>query len=163
MLGEKEKLSVEDCRRMQSDLVSMPARELVPRMLEVEREDEWSRRALTLVRAWDHRLAADSVGACVYEVFFTHLVRKTLEEKLGSWSEFYMGRGMHPLRPNGSFFQTSASWLLSKMRQRKKWFAGKSWKEAMEEALASAGGGGRRLLGEDGSPWQGGRLHRQGV
>jgi penicillin amidase len=94
-------------------------------------------------------------------VFYTHLLRKALEEKLGSWSDFYMGRGMHPLRPNGSFFTVSASWLLAKMRGRRKWFGGKSWEEAMQEALASAVGELRRLLGEDVSQWQWGRLHRQ--
>jgi penicillin amidase len=161
MLGEKEKLSIEDFRRMQRDQLSLPAREIAPLMLELEGEDEWSRRALTFVRAWDYTLAADSVGACVYEVFFTHLVRKALEEKVGSWSEFYLGRGIHPLRPNGSFFVTAPSWLLGKMRQKKKWFAGKSWKEAMGEALASAVGELRQLLGDDVSQWQWGRLHRQ--
>jgi penicillin amidase len=161
MLEEKNKLSIEDFRRMQSDQLSLPARELVPRMLELETEGEWSKRALTFVRAWDRMVTADSVGACVFEVFFTHLVRKTLEEKLGSWSDFYLGRGMHPLRPNGSFFMVSASWLLAKMRQKKKWFAGKTWKEAMREALASAVGELRQLLGDDVSQWQWGRLHRQ--
>ncbi len=161
MLEEKERLSVEDFRRMQGDQLSLPARELVPRLLELEAKDEWSKRAQTFVRAWNHVVAADSVGACVFEVFFTHLVRKALEEKLGSWSDFYMGRGIHPLKPNGTFFGEAASWLLAKMRDKKKWFAGRSWKEAMEEALASAVGELRHLLGDDVSQWQWGRLHRQ--
>lgn len=161
MLEEKKKLSIDDFRRMQGDLLSIPARELAPRMLELEPEDEWGRRALTFVRAWDYVVAPDSVAACVFEVFYTHLVRRALEEKLGSWSDFYTGRGIHPLRPNGSFFGESYSWLLAKMRDKKKWFAGKSWKEAMEESLASAVVELRGLLGDDVSRWQWGRLHRQ--
>jgi penicillin amidase len=161
MLGEKKKLSVDDFRRMQGDLLSIPARQLVPRILELEPKDEWCRRALTFLRAWDYVVAADSVAACVFEVCYTHLVRKALEEKIGSWSDFYVGRGIHPLRANGSFFAESASWLLGKMRDKKKWFAEKSWKEAMEEALASAVAELRQLLGDDISQWQWGRLHRQ--
>lgn len=161
MLQEKDKLSADDFRRMQSDVLSLPAKDLVPRILELEPSDEWTRRALTFLRAWDQTVAPDSVGACVYEAFFTHLVRKALEEKLGSWSDFYMGRGIHPLRPNGSFFVEAASWLLAKMRDRKKWFAGKTWKQAMQEALESAVGELRHLLGDDVSQWQWGRLHRQ--
>jgi penicillin amidase len=161
MLEEKERLSIEDFRRMQGDLLSLPARELAPRMLELEAEDEWSKRALTFVRAWDQTVAADSVGACVFEVFYTHLLRKVLEEKLGSWSDFYMGRGIHPLRPHGMFFLVSASWLLSRMKERKKWFAGRGWNEAMQEALTSAVRELRQLLGDDVSQWQWGRLHRQ--
>ena len=162
MLTEKERLSIDDFRRMQGDLLSIPARELAPKLLELEAKDEWAKRALTFVRAWDHVVAADSVGACVFEVFYTNLVRKALEEKLGSWSDFYMGRGVHPMRANGSFFVVSYSWLMAKMRGKKKWFVGKSWKEAMEEALASAVGELRRTLGDDVSSWQWGRLHRQG-
>ena len=161
MLGEKEKLSVEDFRRMQADQLSLPARELVPRMLELEPKDEWSKRALTFVRAWDYVVAADSAAACVFEVFYTHLVRKALEEKIGSWSDFYLGRGIHPLKSTGTFFAEASSWLLTKMKGKKKWFAGKSWKEAMEEALASAVGELRQLMGDDVSQWQWGRLHRQ--
>ena len=161
MLEEKEKLSIDDFRRMHGDQLSLPARVYVPRMLELEPQDEWSKRALTFVRAWDHVVAADSVAACVFEVFYTHLVRKALEEKLGSWSDFYMGRGIHPLRANGSFFMAASSWLVSKMRSKKKWFAGKSWKGAMEEALASAVAELRQSLGDDVSQWQWGRLHRQ--
>ncbi len=161
MLEEKEKLSIEDFRRMQADQLSLPARELVPRMLQLEPQDEWGRRALTFIRAWDHVVAADSVAACVFEGFYTHLVRKALEEKIGSWSDFYMGRGIHPLRPGGEFFVSCYSWLMSKIKDRKKWFAGKSWTEAMEEALASATAELRGLMGEDVSQWQWGRLHRQ--
>jgi penicillin amidase len=97
----------------------------------------------------------------VFEVFYTHLVRKALEEKIGSWSDFYLGRGIHPLKSTGTFFAEASSWLLTKMKGKKKWFAGKSWKEAMEEALASAVGELRRQLGDDVSRWQWGRLHRQ--
>lgn len=161
MLEEKEKLSIDDFRRMQADQLSLPARELVPRMLQLEPQDEWGRRALTFIRAWDHVVAADSAAACVFEVFYTHLVRKTLEEKIGSWSDFYMGRSIHPLRPGGDFFISCYSWLMSKMKDRKKWFAGKSWTEAMEEALASATAELRELMGDDVSQWQWGRLHRQ--
>jgi penicillin amidase len=160
MLEEKKKLAIDDFRRMQGDLLSLPARELVPRILELRPVDEWSRRALTFLRAWDRVVAADSVAACVFEVFYSQLVRKALEEKIGSWSDFYMGRGIHPLRPMGGSFGESASWLLAKMRN-KKWFAGRSWKEAMEEALAAAVAELRGLLGDDVSQWQWGRIHRQ--
>ncbi|MEX0800093.1 MAG: penicillin acylase family protein [Dehalococcoidia bacterium] len=161
MLGEKEKLSVQDLQRMQGDQLSLPARELVPGMLALRAPDEWSQRALTFLRAWDHVVAADSVGACVFEVVYAHLVRKALQEKLGSWSDFYTGRGIHALRANGGFYAQAASWLVAKMRDRKDWFAGKTWEQAMQEALESAVAELRGLLGDDVSHWQWGRLHKQ--
>lgn len=161
MLTEKEKLSADDFRRMQGDQLSLPAREFVPRMLELEPSDEWARRALTFLRAWDYVVAADSVGACVFEATYSHLVRRAVEEKVGSWSDFYLGRGIHPLRPNGGFFVDAASWLRGKMRDRPDWFEGKTWQRAMGEALESAVAELRGLLGDDVSQWQWGRLHRQ--
>jgi penicillin amidase len=160
MLEAKDKLSVADFQAMQADQLSIPARDLVPRILELTPRDEWSRRALTFLRSWDYVVAADSVAACIFEVFFSRLVRLALDEKLGSWSDYYMGRGIHPLRPDSMFFYATASWLAEKMRERADWFQSKSWSQAMEEALASSVSHLRDLLGNEVSRWQWGRLHR---
>jgi penicillin amidase len=161
MLESKDKHSAADFARMQVDQMSLSAKELVPLITALAPEDEWCRRAITFLKAWDYRLSPDSVAACVYEVFFAHLVRRTLEEKLGSWSDFFMGKGIHLLRPHTLFFIASHSWLMAKMRERPDWFDGRSWTGAMEEALASAVGELRSLLGDEVSRWQWGRLHRQ--
>ena len=161
LLEAKERLSVDDFKAMQADQLSLPARELTPLILDLMPGDEWGRRALTFLRAWDYVVAADSAAACIFEVFYARLVRRALEEKLGSWSDFFMGRGIHPLRPNGMFFYSSASWLKEKMRERPQWFGEKGWREVMEESLASAVAELRKLLGDDVSRWQWGRLHAQ--
>jgi penicillin G amidase len=161
MLEANDKHSVRDFERMQVDQMSLAAKELLPLITALAPEDEWCRRAITFLKAWDYRLTADSVGACIYEVFFTHFVRRTLEEKLGSWSDFFLGKGIHMLRPHTLFFLASHSWLMEKMRERPEWFEGKTWAEAMEEALTSAVAELRSLLGDEVSRWQWGRLHKQ--
>jgi penicillin amidase len=161
MLEEKEKLSLEDFKRMQVDILLIPARDLVPMILQLNPRDEWGQRALNFLKAWDHRVSADSVGACIFEVFFTNLMRLVLEEKIGSWSDFFLGKGVHPVRRSGLFFNVAHSWLVQKMRERPQWFEGKSWQEAMEEALANTVAELRRLLGDEVSRWQWGRLHKQ--
>lgn len=161
LLKAKEKLSLEDFKAIQCDLYSIPGRQLAGYLLSLPAKDEWAARAQTFVKAWDYRLAPDSVAACIVEVFFSHLVRKALQEKVGSWSEFYLGRGIHLLRAQGHFFGEAASWLLDKIQSRPQWFEGKTWQEAMVEALASALAELRTLLGDDMSRWQWGRLHQQ--
>jgi len=161
MLEAKEKHSAGDFERMQVDQMSLAAKELVPLITALTPEDEWCRRAITFLKAWDYCVTADSVAACVYEAFFTHMVRRTLEEKLGSWSDFFMGKGVHMLRPHTLFFFASHSWLMEKMREWSDWFEGKTWAEAMEEALVSAVGELRLRLGDEVSRWQWGRLHKQ--
>jgi penicillin G amidase len=161
MLESKDKHSTADFGAMQIDHMSLAAKELVPLITALAPENEWCRRAITFLKAWDYRLSPDSVAACVYEVFFTHLVRRALEEKLGSWSDFFMGKGIHMLRPHTLFFLASHSWLMEKMRERPDWFNGKTWSLAMEEALASAIGELRARLGDEVSRWQWGKLHTQ--
>jgi penicillin amidase len=161
MLGSRERHSAADFAAMQVDQTSLAAMELVPLITALTPEDEWCRRAITFLKAWDFRSTPDSVAACVYEVFFTHLVRRALEEKLGSWSDFFMGKGIHMLRPHTLFFIASHSWLMGKMRERPDWFPGKTWAESMGEALDSAVGELRSLLGDEVSRWQWGRLHQQ--
>jgi penicillin amidase len=65
------------------------------------------------------------------------------------------------LRPQTWFFASAHSWLMEKMRERPAWFEGKSWREAMEDALESAVAELRSLLGDEVSRWQWGRLHKQ--
>ena len=161
LLEGKEKHSAEDFEAMQVDQVSLAAKNLVPLITALTPEDEWCRRAITFLKAWDHRLSADSAAACIYEVFFSHLLRTTLEEKLGSWSDFFVGKGVHMLRPHTVWFHASHSWLMEKMRERPQWFDDKTWAEAMGEALESAIGELRARLGDEVSRWQWGRLHKQ--
>lgn len=161
MLEAKDRLGVDDFKQMHADQTSIPARELVPVMLQLEPKDALAQRALTFVRAWDMRVTADSAAACIYEAFFANLVRKAVEEKLGSWSDFLMGRGVHPIRRNGMFFNVAHGWLMDKMKGQPDWFQGRTWMEVMEEALVSAVTDLRARLGDEVSAWQWGGLHKQ--
>ncbi len=53
MLEAKEKHSVTDFERMQVDQMSLAAKELVPMIVALAPEDEWCRRAITFLKAWD--------------------------------------------------------------------------------------------------------------
>ncbi len=161
MLEAKEKLGVNDFKQMQADQTSIPARDLVPVMLQLEPKDAWAQRALTFIKTWDMRVTSDSAAACIYEAFFANLVRKATEEKLGNWADFLMGRGIHPIRRNGMFFNVAHGWLMDKMKGQPDWFQGRTWMEVMEEALVAAVTELREKLGDEVSAWQWGRLHKQ--
>ena len=161
MLEAKEKLSVDDFKAMHGDQASIPARELVPVMLQLEPKDPTAQRALTFLKAWDMRVTADSTAACIYEAFFAHIVRRAVEEKVGNWADFFMGRGVHAIRRNGMFFNVAHGWLMEKMKEQPDWFQGRTWMEVMEEALASAVAELSEKLGDEVSTWQWGKLHKQ--
>ncbi|MDP2948030.1 MAG: penicillin acylase family protein [Chloroflexota bacterium] len=160
LLEAKEKLSLEDMRAMHADVYSIPGRELAQHLLTLEPADEDAKRALNFLRVWDCQLSADSVAATIVEAFFLHMLRNTVAEKLGSFTEYFVGKEVHPAVPDTAFFSRSASWLLGLMRETPPdWFPGRSWREVMEQSLTEAIGALRRQLGEDMSRWNWGRIH----
>lgn len=62
--------SVEDACRLQTDVVSMPARRLC-RLLNTFHADGEAEAALSLLRDWDHSLASSSGPAALFEVWWT--------------------------------------------------------------------------------------------
>ena len=160
LLGAKEKHSADDFRAIQTDVYSIPARELADQMLALQPANEDARRALNFLRVWDGRLAADSVAATIVEAFYLNLLRRTLSEKLGPLTDYFLGKEMHPAIPDATYFVRCASWLLRLVREQPTgWFAGQAWREVMEQSLADAIEGLRTELGDDMSRWTWGRIH----
>jgi penicillin amidase len=68
-LAARDRWSVEDASRLQTDYVSMPARWLVERLAGIEGRSAVERRALSLLDGWDGRLDASSAAAALFEVW----------------------------------------------------------------------------------------------
>jgi penicillin G amidase len=62
--AHSRKLSLEDMQRLQTDVLSLPAKILVA-SLPNDSNDPW----VKMLRAWDDRLTADSAAAALYEVW----------------------------------------------------------------------------------------------
>ncbi|HZP26503.1 MAG TPA: penicillin acylase family protein [Dehalococcoidia bacterium] len=161
LLAQKQSLERDDFASMQADVYSAQGEELAAWLLALQPADHWQERAQTFVRAWDHCLTTDSVGASVVQAFAANLVRLALEEKLGEWADFYLGKAVHPLKRGGGFFGYAAPWLGGLMERHPDWFAGRTWRQAMRSALSDAIADLRERLGDDMSTWQWGRLHLQ--
>jgi penicillin amidase len=72
LLEEHGNHTVDSCRRIQADTVSISARSLLPR-LSIEEE-----RVRSLFDGWDHDLDARSAAAALWEVFVDELSRRVL-------------------------------------------------------------------------------------
>lgn len=83
MIEEKDRLSHEDFVRMQHDVLSLRAVECVPRLLKIleKHETEARAKAVQFLRSWNFRMEVDSVGATVFEVFFTAWSRAVARER----------------------------------------------------------------------------------
>ena len=83
LLGGSARMTVEDLRRAQTDVLSggsRPFRALIEGLPPLGPSAD---RAAELVRTWDGLLGADSAAAAVYETFAFHLLAQVFAKKLG--------------------------------------------------------------------------------
>jgi penicillin amidase len=89
LLRQKEKLSLEDFKKMQADVYSVPARKFVEEIIKVQSDDPEIKRVLKELSGWDYEVASTSLPALLYEVIRMNLIRNTFYDELGElYSEF---------------------------------------------------------------------------
>jgi len=73
VLGAGRKLTVDDLARLQTDYLSIPARQLVPLLAGVQSSNAASERARRLLLSWNYVLDTASVPAGIYEAWLRRL------------------------------------------------------------------------------------------
>ncbi len=76
VLGAARGLTAQDSAKLQYDTLSIPARELMGHAAGLGSADAEVADALARLKAWDHRMAADSVAATIYEFWQSAIVTK---------------------------------------------------------------------------------------
>lgn len=160
----KEKLGAEDFGALHVDFDSLPGREFVASLEGLEGADADAALALKLLRRWDGKLSADSVGGSLYEVARYHMVRNLLEPGLGpKLASQVMGEGFHPLLLSASeFYGHDTTTLLRLLNDSDSWWVKQAGgREALiNKSLAEAIAWLRKEMGSDPAEWQWGRIHR---
>jgi penicillin amidase len=145
-------------RRIQMDTVSLPARELLPRLLEVEPGEDRHKEALALLADWNGDMAADSAPAAAYQLWCLHAGRIILADRLGPelFAHYFGDREwtntfQYQVLPNLLAYPTA------------EWF-GADGRDARDEVLRAALDGAldelTARLGPDMAAWRWGDLHR---
>jgi penicillin amidase len=143
---------------MQFDWLSLPAMGIVPRLLEVEPAGDRQKQAVELLANWDFRLAPDSAGAAVYQVWCMRIAHAILHPLLGErlFDHYYSRRQW------SNEFQTMILPRLLEFPEAR-WF-GRDGREArdrvLREALDRALDELTERLGDDMSAWSWGGIHR---
>lgn len=87
LLLKQERFSVEDMQRLQQDVLSPQARELVPIILKAyddsPPEDADVRTTLTYFRNWNYEMKPNDVATTLFQSFLVQMVRNTFEDEMG--------------------------------------------------------------------------------
>jgi penicillin G amidase len=73
VLGSGRKFAIADLMRLQTDYTSIPARQLVPLLRDVQASTDATERARQLLLHWDFVLDKSSSAAGLYEAWYRHL------------------------------------------------------------------------------------------
>ena len=84
LLGERTKHSVESFKAMQSDVVSVMARDFLPLLLAPEPASARARNARELLSAWDGTMAAEASEPLIFAAWFRELTRLVYADDLGA-------------------------------------------------------------------------------
>jgi len=144
----KEKFSIDDFKRMHSDVLAAPPRHLLPTAVPVLQRislSDGARQALATVKAWDHRFDAESTGASIYDRFVTVLIRNTFKDEVGDelFQRFFTAIGMEEI------VKTQSAWfddVTTPAKETRDTIIRKSFEESVAELKGQ--------LGPDQSQWQ---------
>jgi penicillin G amidase len=153
LLDELDRVTLEDCRRIQLDVLSVPGLELAEIAREFSSEDRLEQHALDVLARWDGELGPESSGGAVYAALLDALEREVYCEA----TDDPLVR-VEPESLPGGFFDRGRPALLRMLaaRDNASLADGRTWDAVFQRALKNAA----RVLGPDPSAWRRGRDHR---
>jgi penicillin amidase len=161
LLRKQEKLSVQDMQRIQTDVVSQHAREIVPLVLQAFRgRDSLSRQtteALTYLRNWDFQMKKEDVATTLFQSFFLNVIRKTLEDEMGErLFALYDTLASVPMTVVTRLLKEGNSSWFDNVNTPQRETRDDIIRQSFEEAIQGLQGS----LGGELKEWQWGRLHK---
>lgn len=152
VLDEDRRFTLDDCRRLQHDVVSLRAAEGVPGLLTLLDDapaDSPTGQACEHLRAWDYQMQPDSVAASIFEVFFQHWCLTVAAARF---------------EPDQAKFIAGANWGLALRLLTEGdtlgWFENRDLRGEVHSTFERALDELRQRMGPDMAAWQWGQLHR---
>jgi penicillin amidase len=161
LVGEREQHDLDDFRRMQTDLYSIPGDEVVHRLARLEPTSQREVRAIERLKSWDRTLGPRTVAGTIYQAFMLRLAREFTRAAIGDrdLAERYLDRA-----DNGFIAHVTSPWrwqahLLALWDEGDEELIGGSWGELAVEALRGALDDLEERFGPDPEQWRWGRVH----
>ncbi len=157
-LAGREDWDLAGVRALQLDTVSLPWRELGPRVLAVPAAGDDARLGQALLREWDGDVAAGSAAAAVFELFTADLARRVVAGRAPNGYRSMLGASVDPLSPSTLLSAARVAHLLRALDDQPDGWAGRPWDELIGDALAAAVVALRAAAGPDPADWAWGRV-----
>lgn len=157
-LGSRSDWDLAASMVLQTDVASLPWREMRPMVLAVPAGDPAARRAIELLRHWDGEVTAGSAAAAVFELFLAELCRRLARAKAPHSYRWALGQGYHELAPHNGFAARRIEHLVRLLADQPAGWLSRPWPEEVASALGAAV---RRLesrFGADPAGWAWGRV-----
>jgi penicillin amidase len=161
LITEREEHDLDDFRRMQTDLYSIPGDEVVHRLARLEPATQREVRAIERLKSWDRTLGPRTVAGTIYQAFLLRLAREFTRAAIGDrdLAERYLDRA-----DNGFIAHVTSPWrwhshLLALWEEADEELIGGSWDELALEALRGALDDLEDRFGPDPEGWRWGRVH----
>ncbi len=159
LLKGKEKLSVEDFKKMHQDIYCPQASELIPKIIKVLEEqftDKDGNKAKDILSKWDFVMDKESVAACLYEMTYRKMMGNIFKDEMGEEIfEKYLKTSLFPPRAVNAMVRNGAS----------PWFDNIDTpeKETMDQIIAlslrQTFSELKEVLGNDMDKWSWGQIH----
>ncbi len=156
-----EKISAEDCKQFQQDMVSYYSRDLTNQILDAFSMDSVHNTTITdaliYLRNWDYRTTSSDIASAIVNTFFIHLLHNTFEDELGNevFNDFIYPI-MIPLRITSQILQRDNALFFDDVRtdtiETKEMIIKKSFYGAIDEL--------KRKYGSEMKKWQWGLMHQ---
>ena len=162
LLSERERHSLADFERIQSDVYSIPGAITARRLARLRPRRQREVRAIERLRSWDNRLDPDTVAGTIYQAFTAHFARAVSEAVIGDEAAAARWRSKSLV---GFTAVTSSPWRFQ-ARLLELWeeddselIGGRSWDELALGALRDALDELEERWGADPAGWRWGRVH----
>ncbi len=154
VLGSLPKVSLADSKRLQNDLVAIPARRLQALLAPMPLSEGKARAAAALLRGWDAVQRPDASAPALFEVWLGRHLGKAFREAILT------------KEAADAIAATDLAVMLDGLEQPGTWFgadpaaASARRDEILATTLASAWAEMEKIQGTDASKWEWGRMHR---
>ncbi|MBA7664144.1 Acyl-homoserine lactone acylase QuiP [subsurface metagenome] len=157
-LDERRDWDMAGVQALQMDQLSIPWRELRDIVNAIPARTDEASQAITLLKAWDGVISADSPAAAVFEMFLAEMIQRMVQAKAPHAAQWALGKGFNPLIPYSGFMWTRIGHMVSLLQEQPEGWFKRPWSMEIMDALGTVVRNLRKKYGSSPQNWAWGHV-----